>query len=276
MFRWFIWFNTRIVIPKNYQSQILNVLHLAHQGVNSMMKRANQTVYWPGIMSSIRNMWYECQICNNIAPSQSKEPLIISKTPQYPFHYICADYFEIKGNHYLAVLDRFSSWIMIYHFPPRKLSFVAHQFQQFLHQWTVEHRLSLGEYPQSNLPNIIYDNVAPNGSLNTNAAARAILQYCNIPLPESNLSPAQVLFHRQLHDHLCKDWIISTKQREVILCSPTKPANKRKIWLICNSRAPSSWSRYQCCYPQHQKFSKIKVGKNRNDCRKSPFWLILY
>ena len=122
MFRWFIWFNTRIVIPKNYQSQILNVLHSAHQGVNSMMKRANQTVYWPGIMSSIRNMWYKCQICNNIAPSQSKEPLIISKTPQYPFHYICADYFEIKGNHYLAVLDRFSSWIMIYHFPPRKLN----------------------------------------------------------------------------------------------------------------------------------------------------------
>ena len=136
----------------------------------------------------------------------------------------------------------------------------------------------------SNLPNI-YDNVAPNGSLNTNAAAMAILQYCNIPLPESNLSPAQVLFHRQLHVHLpvkpCyyhlhKDWIISSRQREVILCSPTKPANKRKIWLICNSRASSSWSRYQCCYPQHQKFSKIKVGKNSNNCRKSPFWLILY
>ena len=117
-----VWLNNRIVIPKNYQSQILNVLHSAHQGVNSMMKRVNQTVYWPGIMSSIRNMWYKCQICNSIAPSQSKEPLIISKTPEYPFQYICADYFEIKENHYLAVLDRFSSWIMIYHFPPRKLN----------------------------------------------------------------------------------------------------------------------------------------------------------
>ena len=99
----------------------------------------------------------------------------------------------------------------------------------------------------SNLPNI-YDNVAPNGSLNTNAAAMAILQYCNIPLPESNLSPAQVLFHRQLHVHLpvkpCyyhlhKDWIISSKQREVILWSPTKPANKRKIWLYVTQEHPA-------------------------------------
>ena len=99
----------------------------------------------------------------------------------------------------------------------------------------------------SNLPNI-YDNVAPNGSLNTNAAAMAILQYCNIPLPESNLSPAQVLFHRQLHVHLpvkpCyyhlhTDWIISSKQREVILCSPTKPAKKRKIWLYVTQEHPA-------------------------------------
>ena len=110
--------------------------------------------------------------------------------------------------------------------------FIAHQFQEFLHQWGVQHRLSSGEYPQSNgraelgvksAKSIIYDNVAPNGSLNTNAAAKTILQYCNTALPEINLSPAQILFHRQLRDHLpvkpCyyhlhKDWIISSKQRE--------------------------------------------------------------
>ena len=107
-------------------------------------------------------MQYKCQRCKYIAPSQSKEALIISKTPEYPFQYICADYFEIKGNHYLSVVDRFSSWIMICHFPPTKFNhqslidlcqeifttfgtpeeiscdggaqFIAHQFQHFLHQ----------------------------------------------------------------------------------------------------------------------------------------------
>ena len=67
-------------------------------------------------------MQYNCQGCNSIAPSQLKEPLIISKTPEYPFQYICADYFEIKGNQYLTVVDRFSSWIMICHFLPTKLN----------------------------------------------------------------------------------------------------------------------------------------------------------
>ena len=89
--------------------------------------------------------------------------------------------------------------------------FISHQFQKCLHGWNVQHRLSSGEYPQSHgraelgvksAKCIIYDNVAPNGSLNINAAARAILQYCNTPLPEINLSPAQILFHRQLRDHL--------------------------------------------------------------------------
>ena len=201
-----------------------------------------------------------CKNIANIALSQSKEPLIISKIAEYQFQYICADYFEIKGNHYLAVVDRFSSWIMIYHFPPTRLDyhslidtcqerfttygtpeeissdggpqFIAHQFQEFLHQLGVQYRLSSGEYPQSNdraelgvksVKHIIYDNVAPNGSLNTNAAARAVLRYHNTPLPDINLSPAQIQFHRQLCDHLpvkpCyyhlhKDWIISSKQRE--------------------------------------------------------------
>ena len=70
---------------------------------------------------------------------------------------------------------------------------------------------------------IICDNAPPNGSLNTNAATRAILQYCNTPLPEMNLSPAQILFHRQLcvhlpvnscYYHLHKYRIISSKQRK--------------------------------------------------------------
>ena len=109
---------------------------------------------------------------------------------------------------------------------------IAHQFQELLHQWGVQHRLSSGEYPQSygraelgvkSAKRIMYGNVAPNGLLNTNAAARAILQYRNTPLPDINLSPAQILFHRQPCDHLpvkpCyyhlhKDWIISSKQKE--------------------------------------------------------------
>ena len=84
-----------------------------------MTKRANQIVYWPGMHHAIRTIPYSCDQCNKIAPCHSNEPIIITKTPEYPFQYICADYFELKEQHYLSAV-RFSGWIMLYHYPPSK------------------------------------------------------------------------------------------------------------------------------------------------------------
>ena len=256
-----IWLdNHRIVIPDSYITPILHILHAAHQGTTSMTRRANQTVYWPGMHHAIKNIRYNCNRCNNIAPSQPKEPIILTKTPEYPFQFICADYFEIKSHHYLVIVDRFSGWIILYHFQstqlksnslinacreiftnygaPEEIStdggpqFIAQAFQQFLQSWNVEHRNSSAHYPQSNgraelavksAKRIIYDNTLSDGSLNTDKAARAILQHRNTPLPDINLSPAQLLFHRELRYHLPshpkhyqlhKSWIISRKQLE--------------------------------------------------------------
>ena len=157
------------------------------------------------------------------------------------------------------------------------------------HQWGVQHRLSSGEYPQSNgradlgaksAKCIIYDNVEPNGSLNTNAAAGTVLQYRNTPLPNINLSPAQILFYRQLRDHLpvksCyynlhKDWIISSKQKEDYAHRQNQQTVERYDSPITRECPSSSWSRYQCYYSQHQKLSKTKVGQNRNSSRKTTF-----
>ena len=67
------------------------------------------------------------------------------------------------------------------------------------------------------------DNISPNGDLNNDKAARAILQYRNTPLPKIGLSPAQILLNRQLRDHLPnnpqhyklhKQWLLSAEQRE--------------------------------------------------------------
>ena len=57
---------------------------------------------------------------------------------------------------------------------------------------------------------IVLDDVAPNGSINTDKTVRANLQYRNIPIQGMGLSPLQLLQHRQLrgcipaHPSLCK------------------------------------------------------------------------
>ena len=49
---------------------------------------------------------------------------------------------------------------------------------------------------------LLTDNIGPNGELDTESYVRAILQFRNTPDPDSGLSPAQVLFGRQLRDIL--------------------------------------------------------------------------
>ena len=154
--------DSRIVIPAAYRSKVLRSLHSAHQGVSSMLGRAQQAVYWPGMALAIRNTRYNCQRCNELAPSQAREPLCLAPAPSYPFQQICMDYFELGGHSYLCIADRFSGWITIYHFPQSatsrqlisicKASFLAYgvseelssdggpqftacEFQQFLRNW---------------------------------------------------------------------------------------------------------------------------------------------
>ena len=228
--------DNRIVIPASYQSKILKLLHLPHQGVSSMSRRCQQSIYWPGLESGIKNTRYTCRGCNENSPSQTKEPYCGSPPPDYPFQQICSDYFEVGHNAYLSIVDRFSCWIIIYHFPhgakARQLvsicrnlftaygvseeistdggpQFKSDEFKTFLENWGVQHRKSSVDYPQSNgraelsvktAKRIIMDNSDRFGALDNDRAAMAILQHRNTPIPEIGLSPAQLLLHRQLRD----------------------------------------------------------------------------
>ena len=253
----------RIVIPVSLRKRILRCLHSAHQGVVGMKARANETVYWPGMDSCIRNCRDTCATCVRIAPSLPKEPIILTKSPEWPFQEIAMDLFFIDHHAYLACADRFTGWLMLFHLPPGKANATtlvnisrnifqiygvpeeisrdggppmqSKKFLDFLKTWGVRDRVSSVGYAQSNGraelavkagKRIIYDNAAPDGSLDTDKIARAVLQYRNTPIQGIGLSPAQLLLHRQLRDCLPahpivykphKEWVRAGYQREQML-----------------------------------------------------------
>ena len=102
------------MVPSVLQNAVLEILHSGHGGVSSMMLRASDSVWWPGIQADIEKTSNSCHSCNVLSPSQPAAPPTQLPSPSYPFEQICADYFSYMGNKYLVIVDRFSNWISVH------------------------------------------------------------------------------------------------------------------------------------------------------------------
>ena len=101
--------------------------------------------------------------------------------------------------------------------------------------WCVKPRLSSVTYPQSNgqaelavktTKRIVNGNIGPQGSLDNDNVAWAILQYRNTSIQSIGLSLAQLLLHRRLWDSIPAlpilykphpGWVVAAQPREEIL-----------------------------------------------------------
>ena len=172
-----------------------------------------------------------------MAPSQPNAPPVAPVHPDYPFQMICGDYCLKEGTGYLVIVDRYSGWPVVtrvrhgegtskfliaalknhcstYGIPVELSSDGGSQLDskevaQFLTSYGIRHRISSVAYPHSNcraelgvktIKRLLTDNTGPGGSLDTDKVLRALLQYRNTPDPGTGMSPAQVVFERQIRD----------------------------------------------------------------------------
>ncbi|XP_066924333.1 uncharacterized protein [Clytia hemisphaerica] len=229
-------YKDRVIIPKQLRQAVLIALHAAHHGVTSMTARADSSVFWPGISKDIVKQRNNCNHCDRIAPSQPSAPPTPLAYPEYPFQYLCGDFFHHKGHYYLVCVDRYSNWPIVeeskegatslinclrrsfvtYGIPDELSSdggpeFTASSTETFLKNWGVKHRRSSVAFPHSNcraeigvktVKRMLTDNSGPNGELDTESFQRAMLQYRNTPNQDTKLSPAMCLFGRPIKDFI--------------------------------------------------------------------------
>ena len=228
--------NLRLVIPKRLRHQIIVNLHSANQGSTSMLSRARQAIYWPGMDRDINNHVQSCLSCRESAPSHVREPILLADIPEFPFQNVVVNLFEIESYKYLVYADRLTGFVELAYFPSTTTSTVIiNTLREFFHRWGVAEeisldgasnlqsteikdwlkswgvrvRLSSAHYHQSNgraevgvksMKRLLRGNTGRKGAIDTDKVAQALLQYRNTPLRGINKSPAELALGRSLRE----------------------------------------------------------------------------
>ena len=214
------------------------------------MLRAAECVWWPCLSADVQRRRDECHRCSTHAPSQPRDPPHRYPDPNYPFEQLVADFFEIRGRHYIVIVDRYSNWPIVVKMGQTNSSetvkifrkvfetygvcshlttdggtqFTGGEFETFMKKWGVIHSQTSSHTPHSNLraetgvksvKKIVEENCSNLGDLNTDSFSLALLNYRNTPCRYLCQSPAQILFARRLKDGLPQS-VSSGKHRSLV------------------------------------------------------------
>lgn len=86
-----------MLIPTPLQADILNQLNTGHMGIEKTRPVARDSVYYPNINRDIEHRVKSCSICQEVQPSQKKEPLEPHEIPSTPWTNLATDLFTIEN-----------------------------------------------------------------------------------------------------------------------------------------------------------------------------------
>ena len=105
---------SRIKVPRAARKKIKEFLHqvLPHLGQRLTYQAAALRYWWPGgIKDKIFKLVEACQTCAIYSPSRQREEEVAERYQRrQPMDLIVTDLFEIKGCHFLVVLDLFTGY----------------------------------------------------------------------------------------------------------------------------------------------------------------------
>ena len=223
----------RCVVPSSMRKDILLKLHSAHMGIVGTLRRARESVYWPGMNEDIKTYISKCRICNELrATSQQKQPLMPHDRPDRPWAKVGVDLFQLVNRDFLITVDYWSNYFEIdelsntnalqvikclrRHFATHGIpdvvitdngpQFSSDAFANFSADWMFKHTTTSPYWPKANGMVESAVKVAKNLIQTALASGQdpwlSILAFRNTPTPDMSTSPVQRLMSRRTK-HCC-------------------------------------------------------------------------
>ncbi|XP_060594114.1 uncharacterized protein K02A2.6-like [Ruditapes philippinarum] len=223
--------NTKILVPAELRSLMLDIIHDAHLGVEKCLNRTRNVLFWPNMATDIKKKVLECPICIEHRCSNPKEPLRPNKIPDRPWQICATDLFHWNNSDYVLLVDAYSKYFEVSQISSTKSSTVinklksffsrhgipevlfsdngpcysAESFLQFTKLYDFSHVTSSPGHSSGNGLAEITVKTVKNLFTKSKQAGKdpylAMLEYRNAPLP-CGKSPAQLLMSRQLRSTL--------------------------------------------------------------------------
>ncbi len=221
----------RLVIPREARKKVLEYLHRGHVGYTTMLKRAEDTVWWPGLRNDAKKMVEKCGDCYGIKPAQQREPMQSFQVPDTPGQVVHADYFDWAARAYLILVDGMSGWTEVFAMTgmrPSELkkavrqymmrngvpevlhtdqgsTFESAEFQEFCKEWSIRFSDNSAKHPRGNAIAEAHVKKVKRilmTAANDDELAKAMLSMMQTPLAPGQPSPTELHLGRRVRDEL--------------------------------------------------------------------------
>ncbi len=217
----------RLVIPYGVRSHMKARIHASQIGVQGCLRRARDSVYWPGMTKELTEYILRCPTCNAYQQGQQKEPLISHAIPERPWEKVGSDHFEYEGVDFVVTVDYFSNFFELdqlrsktsdevigklkshfarYGVPDQLITdngppYNSEAFREFARKFEFEHITSSPGYPKSNGQSENAVRTAKRLVKKAKESGRdpylSLLDWRNTPSEGVGYSPAQRLLCRR-------------------------------------------------------------------------------
>ena len=225
---------TRVVVPPQLRSRVIDELHEGHPGIGKMKSFARSYVWWPGVDADLEEKVRKCLVCQTNQKSPAKSAMHPWEWPEKPWARLHIDHAgPVLGKTLLIIVDAHSKWIDAHivsstssaatieklrmtfatHGLPQTVvsdngtAFTSSEFQEFMRGNGIEHLRSTPYHPSSNgLAERAVQTVKTGvhklvGTLEVRLS-RFLFKYRVTPQATTGIAPAELLMGRRLRTHL--------------------------------------------------------------------------